>query len=55
MSMRDQALDNIEITMRGVDHRDKVLAALIVVEQLDADERDEVLRDMLLEQRGRLT
>jgi hypothetical protein len=46
MSMRDQALDLIEITMRDIDHRDKVLAALIVVEQLDADQRDEVLRNM---------
>lgn len=46
MSMRDLALDNIEIAIRNVDHRDKVLAALIVMEQLDSDERDEVLREV---------
>jgi len=49
MSMRDQALDNIEIAMSNVDHRDKVLAALIVFRQLDKGEREEVLRDGLLD------
>jgi len=47
MSMGDQALTNIETAIRNVDHRDKVLAALIVLRELDAEERDEVLRDAL--------
>lgn len=49
MSMRDLALDNIEIAIGNVDHRDKVLAALIVMRQLDKGEREEVLRDGLLD------
>ena len=47
MSMRDQLLTNIETAIRNVDYRDKVLAALIVFRELDAEERDEVLRDAL--------
>ena len=47
MSMRDVSLTNIETAIRNVDYRDKVLAALIVFRELDAEERDEVLRDAL--------
>ena len=47
MSMRDVSLTNIETAIRNVDCRDKVLAALIVFRELDAEERDEVLRDAL--------
>lgn len=47
MSMRDQALDNIETAIGNVHPPDRVLGALIVMRQLDSDERNEVLRDAL--------
>ena len=44
MSMRDQALTNIEITMDSVDHRDKVLAVDIAFGTLDDEQRREFVR-----------
>jgi len=47
MSMRDQALTNIEITMDSVDHRDKVLAVDIAFGTLDDEQRREFVRRLV--------
>ena len=47
MSMRDQALTNLEITMDSVDHRDKVLAVDIAFGTLDDEQRREFVRRLV--------
>lgn len=47
MSMRDQALTNIEIVMDNVDHRDKVLAVDIAFGALSDEDRHQFVRRLV--------